>query len=165
MHCVVDTSVWINLHNGSLLLQALSLIDNGWGFYVTQLVARELKNPSVKILEQQGVKRYSLSNKEIRESETLRKQKPALSSADASVIVAAKALGVSILTDERLLREKAKELGMDVHGTLWLLEQMVENRLVDNDVLCEALDKMSDAGARFPKDEVKRLKTHYNCPD
>jgi predicted nucleic acid-binding protein len=161
----VDTSVWINLHNGSLLLQALSLTNKGWRFYVTQLVARELRDPSGEILEQWGVKRYSLSNKEIREIETLRKQKPALSSADASVIVAAKALGVSILTDERLLREKAKELGINVHGTLWLLDQMIKNQLIDNDVLCDALDKMIDAGARFPEDEVKRLKTHYNCPE
>lgn len=132
---------------------------------MTQLVARELRDPSSEILEQGGVERYSLSNNEIRESETLRKQKPALSSADASVIVAAKALRVSILTDERLQREKAKELGISVHGTLWLLEQLVAAQLIDSATLCSALNRMLAASARFPEDEVKRIKTHYNCPE
>ena len=164
MRCVVDTSVWINLHNGNILLQALLLTNRGWEFYITDAVARELEEPSCKTLEQNGIKRYSLSDNQVSETETLRKQKRGLSVADASSIVAAQVLQALILTDERSLREKAQELQIEVHGTLWLLDQLVAAQLINNMTVRDALDRMIAAGAWFPREEVSRLKTRYNCP-
>jgi predicted nucleic acid-binding protein len=88
------------------------LTNEGWEFYLTDSIARELKEPSCDILEQLGVKRYSLSEREVAEIQALRKQKRALSVADASSVVAARALGALILTGERSLREKAQELAL-----------------------------------------------------
>lgn len=157
--------MWINLHNGSLLLRVLSLADEGWEFYVTGLVVQELEQPPWETLRQQGVKCYSLSDTQVGKSERLQKQKSTLSLADASVIVAAQALGTLMLTDERSQRKKAEELKIEVHGTLWLLEQLVAAQLIDSATLCSALNRMLAAGARFPKDSVRSLKTRYNCSE
>jgi len=156
--------VCINLHKGSILPKALLLTNEGWEFYLTDSIARELKEPSCDILEQLGVKRYSLSEREVAEIQALRKQKRALSVADASSVVAARALGALILTDERSLREKAQELQIEVHGTLWLLDQLVAAQLINDETVCDAVARMIAANAWFPKQTVNRLKTRYNCP-
>jgi predicted nucleic acid-binding protein len=164
LRCVVDTSVWINLHNGKILPQALSLTNRGWEFYMTDEVARELEEPSYEILEQNRVKRYSLSDNQVIETDMLQKQASNLSVEDASSIVATQALKTVILTDEQPLRQKAQELQIEVHGTLWLLDQLVAAQLINDETVCDAIARMIAANAWFPKQEVNRLKTRYNCP-
>jgi predicted nucleic acid-binding protein len=164
LHCVVDTSVWISLYKAGVLPEALRLTNKGWVFLVTDAVARELQEPSYDALAEQGVRYYPLLDEANSEVEALVQTELVLSEADASAVVAAQAVSALILTDDRPLREKAQKLRIQVHGTLWLLEQLVAARLIDDATLCLALERMMAAGRRLPTQVVSRLKTRYNCP-
>lgn len=61
-----------------------------------------------------------------------------------------------ILTGDLLLRTAAQEEGVDMHGTLWLIEQMVNGRVITVRQAEAAYTKMRDAGRRLPWDEVER---------
>jgi predicted nucleic acid-binding protein len=161
---IVDTSVWISLHKGDIIPQVLLLTNKGWDFLITNFVALELQEPSSQTLIQQGVQLYPLSKTEVAAVEIMVGETPALTQADASLIVVAHTLNATILADDKVLREKAGELRVKVHGTLWLLEQLVAAQLIDSDTLCDALEKMIAAKRRFPKQAVNRLRTRYNCP-
>jgi len=165
LHCVVDTSVWISLHKAGILPEALLLINKGWVFLVTDAIERELQEPTYEALAAQGVRYYPLSEEANSRVQALTQTELALSEADASAVVAAQAVSALILTDDRPLREKAQELRIQVHGTLWLLEQLVKAQLIDDAALCLALERMMAAGRRFPPHLVSRLKAHYNCSE
>lgn len=66
-----------------------------------------------------------------------------------------------LLTGDLRLRTAAQEQGVDMHGTLWLIEQMVMGRAITAKQAEAAYGKMREAGRRLPWDEVERqLRSH-----
>ena len=61
-----------------------------------------------------------------------------------------------LLTGDLRLRTAGQTEGVDVHGTLWLIEQMVKARTVAVRQAEEAYTKMREAGRRLPWGEVEQ---------
>jgi len=61
-----------------------------------------------------------------------------------------------LLTGDLRLRTAAQEEGVDMHGTLWLIEQMVKGRVITVRQAEAAYTKMRATGRRLPWDEVER---------
>lgn len=61
-----------------------------------------------------------------------------------------------LLTGDGRLRTAAQTEGIDMHGTLWLVEQMVKARTITARKAEFGYDKMRKAGRRLPWDEVER---------
>jgi len=61
-----------------------------------------------------------------------------------------------LLTGDSRLRTAAQEEGIDMHGTLWLIEQMVNGRAITVRQAEAAYTRMREAGRRLPWDEVER---------
>lgn len=59
-----------------------------------------------------------------------------------------------LLTGDPKLRQAAEEEEMEVHGTLWLVEQMVNAGLIGPKRARQAYDAMRKAGRRLPWEEV-----------
>lgn len=60
-----------------------------------------------------------------------------------------------VLTGDPRLREAAENEKVEVHGTLWLVEQMVNAELIRPKRARQAYDSMRKAGRRLPWDEVE----------
>jgi predicted nucleic acid-binding protein len=54
------------------------------------------------------------------------------------------------------LREIAAEAGVEVHGTLWILDKMVCRNLISPRDAADALESMISKGSRFPRSESGR---------
>jgi hypothetical protein len=63
-------------------------------------------------------------------------------------------MGAGLLTGDRNLRELAQMSGIEVHGTLWLLEELMTHRLITFTQASTGLDAMRRAGSRLPVGEV-----------
>jgi hypothetical protein len=59
-----------------------------------------------------------------------------------------------LLTGDLRLRTAAHEEGINMHGTLWLVEQMVDAQTITVKQVEAAYDRMREAGRRLPWNDV-----------
>jgi predicted nucleic acid-binding protein len=89
---------------------------------------------------------------------------PSLSLPDALNLAYARDHGRVLLAGDQPLREAARERGVEVHGTIWIVEQVVIRALVDPREICRWLELWPGAGRRLPKGELARLRRALGCP-
>ena len=154
MHCVTDSSTWINLKNAGLLKEALRL-PFVW-LIPDVILEEELDDPSGKWLEEQGVQRCELSGPQVELVAEMAVRYLRPSRNDLFALVQAKEEGSLLLTDDGPLRKAACAEGVQVHGTLWVLDQLLSQALINKRTAAERLRRMIKAGARFPAEEVAR---------
>ncbi|MDD9989762.1 MAG: hypothetical protein OXQ31_26075 [Spirochaetaceae bacterium] len=84
---------------------------------------------------------------------------PALSLVDSFALALAVENRWTLLTGDRVLRHLARSEDVDCHGLLWVLDLMVEARVVDRRTLYSGLEAIGDhPRCRLPRAEVnKRL--------
>ncbi|MFN3379829.1 MAG: hypothetical protein ACK41O_10265 [Runella zeae] len=110
-------------------------------FHTTQLILNELEDEQVAQLQPyiQNGSLYvrHLSREEIESLDALTPHSRKLSRQDLSVYFYAREIGkCMILTGDNRLRKEAQRQGFEVHGILWVLEQMViEALLTPNDAV------------------------------
>lgn len=68
-----------------------------------------------------------------------------------------------LLTNEDPLRQKCGELNVPVHGTLWVMRQAHDLRLVPARELCAWLDILPAKGSRFRATDIQQLKQYMGC--
>lgn len=154
MNCVTDSSVWISLRAGDLIAEALNTPFN-W-LVPDVMLEEELKDPPGAWLEKQGVKRCELTGEQVRKVMELAERYIRPSRVDLFALVQAKEEGAILLTEDQNLREAAEAEGLEVHGTLWMLDQMVKEKRITPRQAAESLRKMLESGRRFPSTEVER---------
>jgi len=153
---VTDTNIWIDLHCGGLVSFVLEHFP---GLCATDIVLRELKRElSADHLIDGGVREIELSGEQVSELYALASAHPRLSAQDASALVAARAGGDVLITGDGHLRKIAESLGVEVHGSLWILEHLVEAHELDPALALGALAAMLSGGSRFPEIEVTALR-------
>lgn len=80
------------------------------------------------------------------------------SEADRSVLGVAYILKAAILTNEKLMRRKATQWKLEVHGILWLLDCFVEKDLLSPQTATKKLEHLMETNFYLPKEEcLERL--------
>lgn len=152
---ITDTNIWIDLDNGSILVDVFNLPYN---FLIPDFAIRELIKPPWKTLKTIGLASQELMPDQVIELAQLRLIHRNLSVIDLASFLLAKSLGATLLTGDSRLFELANTNGLSVHGVLWLLDKIVLLRVLTPEQSSLALQKMLEAGARLPQDEChKRL--------
>ena len=101
----------------------------------------------------------SLDASEMGEVVLLRMQNDDLTIQDCSVLKLSEHLDAMLLTGDKDLRRFAKNRLVEVHGTLWILDQLIDRRLLAPRQAIEKLQKLLNTKRRLPKGECqKRLK-------
>jgi predicted nucleic acid-binding protein len=80
----------------------------------------------------------------------------ALSRNDISAMVLALSNECILLTGEKLLRATAEDEGLEVHGILWLIEELFNNDLISLEEAEVAYKKMEEEGSRLPSKEIEK---------
>lgn len=151
--CVVDANVLIDLYLSELLRELFHLpLD----LVAPDVVIAELLQPDAKEVLAYGLRQAELSGQQVEEVAFLRAQYRRLSASDLSAFVLARSLNGMLLTNEGPLRKLAQQEGLPVHGTLWLLDWMVESDVIPPGQAAEALKRMLSCGSRFPRAECKK---------
>lgn len=157
MRCITDANVWIDLYEGSLLASAFALPDE-WA--TTDLVLAETKRPDADVLRGLGLAVVGLGPEALEEVVALSGTYAGPTPQDLSALLVAKTEGAVLLTGDRALREAAEAEGVEVHGTLWVLDRMVKLGVVTPADAAAGLRAMAASDRRLPRAEVaKRLRT------
>lgn len=156
-----DASVLIDLISVDLLDLALTL---PYGMETTDLVKREILRAGQEAVLDRVVAAHKLdvirsSNDEIAAIAELHALIPALSLADCSVLFHAAAKGAVVLSGDALLRRTAKERSLTVHGTLWIMSELVTNKLVAGGDAALILERLMEINRRLPLSECRKLLT------
>lgn len=146
---VSDTNIWIDFDKVGLLDELFSL---PFQFCTTDFAAEELMQPDARILVKRGLKVRSLEAEALLRIDALMQRYARPSFTDLSCLVLAEEIGCKLLTGDQALRKAAEnENNVVVHGALWLLDQMIEHKILSRKKASVSLQKMLECGARLPR--------------
>lgn len=155
---VTDANVIIDLDAGGLLEAALHYADIEYCvpdvLYVEELADYYGRLPGI------GLKVLPQPPEAVLYVEQLRPRFRGPSSNDLFALALARNLGCALLSGdgalrEAALREAAHVEGVELHGTIWLLEQLLAARVVTVDQVADAYDAMRVDGSRLPWDDAR----------
>lgn len=151
---VTDANIIIDLDAGGLLEAIFQLPGIEFHvpdvLYVEELAARHGRLPGL------GLRVTPQPPEAIGDVEALRPRYRRTSANDLFALVLAKRLGCALLSGDRALREAAQQEGVEIRGTLWLIDALLERRLVKVDRVEAAYEAMRLDGSRLPWEEVAR---------
>jgi predicted nucleic acid-binding protein len=151
LRCVSDTTLLIDLREGGLTRHAFRL-SIAW--MAPDVVLEELEAEHTARLLRLGLQRMELTGEQVEEVAVLAERYLGPSRPDLFGLVLAKAQDAILITGDRLLREAAEREGIPVHGTLWILDQLVDLEFVTRHQAAVALRRMVNRGRWLPKGDV-----------
>jgi predicted nucleic acid-binding protein len=151
--CVTDTNVWIDLDIGGLTDLIFRLPLN---LQAPDVIVAELERPDGTTLAGRGLQVRELTGSQALEVVRLARRYIRPSRSDLFALVLARSQGATLLTGDRHLRSAAESEGVKVHGTLWLIDELVGAGLLEKREAIERLSRMVRAGRRLPAEEVKK---------
>lgn len=150
---ISDTNIWIDFRNADLLS---ALFQLPFTLRSTDFVISELDDFDLAEMINLGLDILSLDADAIRSLLDMTDEHNNSSLADVSCYYLAKQTGHPLLTGDGQLRKQAVKDGIQVHGALWLLDQLIEQDILTKPEAADGLTKMLACGARFPKQECDR---------
>lgn len=152
---VSDTSVLIDLERATLLEEMFLL---PFEFAVPDLLyERELAGELGDRLIQLGLRIEELTPVELRRATAVNRQHRRLSVPDTFAFAIAESREWGLLTGDGTLRELAVAEQIDMHGVIWLFDQLADGNHVAFDRLHRGLsDLFAHPRCRLPANEVRR---------
>jgi hypothetical protein len=151
---ISDASVLIDIECGELTSAMFSL---PYQFAVPDTLFAEELAERHGHLSRLGLISKTMSGDLVAEAYRLHQKYVKPSVNDMLALTLAKHEGCQLLTGDKALREAAKEFNVEVHGTIWLVEQMLRGEKITVDVARVAFQQMKDAGSRLPWTEVEKI--------
>lgn len=152
---VSDTSVLIDLERANLLEEMFL-----WPFEFAVpdlLFERELAGEFGDRLLQLGLRIEELTSVELRRATAVNRQYAQLSVPDTFAFAIAESRRWGLLTGDGTLRGLAITEQVDMHGVLWLFDQLADGNHVDFDRLHSGLGRLfAHPRCRLPATEVRR---------
>lgn len=149
--CVVDANIIIDLHIGALLDHLFSLPYTP--ATPRSIISKQQRPPGYSVVKM-GLIPLDLSETQICETSSFRKQYPRLAIDDIHAFILAHDLSVPLLTGDSGLRRLAQSTGLSVYGTLWVLDTLVQQNTISRQQAATSLNLMTQNSRRLPASEV-----------
>ena len=157
---VSDSSVLIDLERGGLL-EALFRLSFEIGV-PDVMFEREIKTSPGPDLLALGLQVLQLDGDGVALAQSYRLAERRLSLPDAFALALAKIGGHLLLAGDSSLRTLAESEGVQVHGALWVLDEIEEAGIASPDDLHRALSQIAaHPRCRLPSEEVSRRLRRY----
>jgi predicted nucleic acid-binding protein len=149
---VSDTNIWIDFRHAGLLE---ALFELPFTLCCTDFVMHELADFDHQSLVERGLLIETLDGAAIAQLFALMATHNNSSLTDVSCYLLAQRTGRPLLTGDGQLRKRATSDGLQVHGALWLLDQLVSTQVIEPARAAKALQAMLDGNARLPRAECQ----------
>ena len=154
---VNDTNVFIDLFNVGLLEEFFSL---PWEVYTTDFVMLELQREGQKetVARFQSRGRLHIPVFESKEMMIMAemKNRAGVSITDCSVWYYAKTNNYILLTGDGKLRKSSLLEGVEVHGIIYVFDELVESGILQKTTAVERLKELWKSNPRLPKEEIEK---------
>ena len=161
--CIIDASILLDFIEGGIFDTLFSL---PFDFSTSDIVADEIsRSYSPSELHALGLKILGLEAEQILMIETLQIEHIELSPNDLSVYILARQYRSLLISGDGPLRELADSHKVEYHGTLWLLEELIEKDLLSQKDAARALRTMLDNKRWLPRADSERLIKKWESPE
>jgi predicted nucleic acid-binding protein len=75
---------------------------------------------------------------------------------DKSVIWKSLQLNCPLLTGDKKMREIAEEMGLEVHGSIWVIDELISSNLVSPDKAIVLLEQLMATNSWLPRNEIDK---------
>jgi predicted nucleic acid-binding protein len=75
---------------------------------------------------------------------------------DKSVIWKSLQLKCPLLTGDKKMREVAEKLGIEVHGSIWVIDELISSYLISTNKAITLLEQLLVTNSWLPKDEIDK---------
>jgi hypothetical protein len=156
---ITDVSVFFDLHSLQVIPE---FFDLGWEIHTTNFVYDEIKREEQiaefeVFVERQKLNIIRISAEEEIEIRKMQLQKPNKSFPDKTVLWKAKMEEYTLLTCDKVLRTEATFHKIEVHGSAWVIEQLVNNEIIDCIRGIDLLNKLMKINNRLPVEQIKQM--------
>jgi len=161
--CCVDANILLDFIEGDIF-NALFLLP--FDFHTSDIVAHEISESySEKHLRQSGLEILSLSDSEVLEIFRMKQKHIELSVQDISIYFLSRKHHTIIFSNDGPLRELADSSRIEYHGTLWLLDEMVQIEILSPQDATVALRFMLNNKRWLPRLECEKLIKKWNSEE
>ena len=150
--CILDTSVCVDLHHGGLLESVLQL---GFTFVLPDVIIAELTDPEGTLFVNLGYESMPLTGVEVARITVYQAKYPKLSVKDIFALLCSMKVSGILLTGDSDLRDAGRNEKLEVHGVLWILDQLVDSEIMASKEAKLALEQMLVNKARLPKSDCE----------
>lgn len=150
---VTDANIVIDLAAGGLLEDMFRL--PGWEICVPDILYVEELAEHHGVLPGLGLKVLPQSAEAVDQVTQLRQRYRSPSTNDLFALTLAKSLACALLSGDGPLRTAAAAEGVEIRGTLWLIDHLLEEGLADVERVAAAYEAMRNDGSRLPWEKVK----------
>jgi hypothetical protein len=155
---VNDTNIFIDLHSVGLLEEMCRLpyeihtVD----FVVAEIADADQRRIFDGLVAQGGIFIDGFTADEVIEIvEEHSSVSGNLSIPDCSVCYFARKHNVPMLTGDRRLRRYAEEQSIEVHGILFIFDELVRHDIISTSMAADRLEELFAINARLPKTEIR----------
>lgn len=151
---ISDANILIDMEDGNLIPAIFQL---PYEIAVPDILFElELREKHSRLL-QAGLKIKSLNSESVKKTEFLIGQYPRPSMMDHSALALALQERCTLLTGDKDLRVAAKKEGVEVHGTIWIIEELLNQKIIQQSQAKGSFDAMKVKGSRLPWGDVEKL--------
>lgn len=155
---VNDTNIFIDLHSVGLLEEMCRL---PYEIHTVDFVVAEIADADQRRIFDELVARGEISvdgftaDEVIEIVEEYSSVSGNLSIPDCSVCYFARKHNVPMLTGDRRLRRYAEEQSIEVHGILFIFDELVRHDIISTSMAADRLEELFAINARLPKAEIR----------
>lgn len=156
---ITDTNVFFDIINISALPEffALEYDISTTDFVVNEILESEQKAQIESFIEAKKLYVFKLTANEVEEIRNFVTKRFFKGITDKTVLWKSYQLKCPLLTGDKKLRNEAEDLKIEVHGSIWVLNELVEKGIVTKAKGAELLEKLKLINASLPHDEIDRL--------
>lgn len=150
---ISDANIIIDIEAGKLVNQMFRLEYRfGVPDVLFDLELREQHGHLVTL----GLEVMEVKSEAVRYAETLGERYRSTGAIDLLALALARQECCPLLSGDKALRQAAKKEGVDVRGTIWLVGEMLQAKVVTRKQARAAYAAMLSDGRRLPEDEIKK---------
>lgn len=151
---VGDANIFIDLEAGGLIAEAFSLPER---IEVPDLLFHDELEADHGDLVGRGLGLGELDEEGMRDLMKVAVNHPGISRNDSAALALARQYRCTLVTGDARLREAAQTEGVRVHGTIWLVERMLDESLITEGDARSAFERMRNGGRRLPWEAAEQM--------
>ena len=156
---ITDSSVFFDIIKIQALPEffALNFEICTTDFVKGEILESEQREQIEIFIRSQKLTVFELSEAEIEEVEKFKTKRFFKTLIDKTVLWKAKQLNCPLLTGDAKLKNEAIDQGVEVHGSLWVIRVIVEQKIISNEAGIEFLKQLKMVNDRLPIDEIDKM--------
>jgi len=151
---ISDANILIDMHDGGLIEAMFKL---SYKFATPDIIYVEELEDRHAYLTTLGLEIHTMDGNLVEKVESYAIQYPKPSRNDLFALVLAQDQKCPLLTGDGHLRKAATNESVEVHGTVWLVKEMYEARLITAIEAESAFNTMQVRGSRLPWKEIEKM--------